>query len=42
MEESGLTIAYLIDPDGTQLRLIHNDGRTLSRRPELVSGSISP
>lgn len=24
-EESGLTIAYLIDPDGTLLRLIQND-----------------
>ncbi len=25
LEESGLTIAYLIDPDGTLLRLIQND-----------------
>lgn len=25
LEESGLTIAYLIDPDGSLLRLIHND-----------------
>jgi hypothetical protein len=24
-EDSGLTIAYLIDPDGTLLRLIQND-----------------
>ena len=25
LEDSGLTIAYLIDPDGTLLRLIQND-----------------
>ncbi len=25
LDPSGLTIAYLIDPDGTQLRLIQND-----------------
>ncbi len=25
IEHSGLTIAYLVDPDGTLLRLIQND-----------------